>query len=106
MHFTIYLFNTSFLLLMSANSLERPQSLELSALASQNHGKAPGSVISQYLLALHVQKGHFQSQNCAALLRPCGHTGNRTPFSSPALQESPTSEDQQTQDPASHLARW
>lgn len=50
-----------------ANVLERSQSLVLPALTSPDHGKVPGAVVSQDLLALQVQDGHFHSQSCAAL---------------------------------------
>lgn len=59
-----------------------------------------------YLLVLHVQEGHVQSQSCAAVLRVCGHTRNRTGFFSFTLQVSLTSEEQQIQDPISDLAHW
>lgn len=73
-----------------ANVLERSQSLVLPALTSPDHGKVPGAVVSQDLLALQVQDGHFHSQNCAAPLRACGYTRNGTCFSSSALQEPPS----------------
>lgn len=45
-YYNLFFYHHFYFNSVSANSLERPQNLELSSLTSQNHGKAPGSAIS------------------------------------------------------------